>query len=219
MSVSKEVNKLATGRQDQRPSSGPAVRQGRRQDRSLDATILDAALSGVAAVGYDRLTMDDVAGRAGVGKAAIYRRWASKAEVVANAIAQWRRARGPIGVPDTGSLRSDIEALIEALPAYDENDASTIRVVLGVATAAVQDATLAAAIDDFVLSVPRQVLGSILDRAVTRGEIPPDRDLSLLPDVVMGLNMVRMVSGRPVDQLFVRRVLEDIVLPLAGCRG
>jgi Tetracyclin repressor-like, C-terminal domain len=91
-------------------------------------------------------------------------------------------------------------------------------VILGVATAAVQDAVLAAAIDDYVLSTPRQILRSILDRAVTRGEIPAGRDLSLLPDVVLGLNMVRMVSGRPVDRVFVRRVLEDVILPLTATR-
>ena len=60
-------------------------------NRSLDAPILAAALSGVAELGYDRMSMDDLAARAGVGKAAIYRRWSSKAEVVAEAIAHWRR--------------------------------------------------------------------------------------------------------------------------------
>lgn len=193
--------------------------RGRQRDRSLDAVILDAALAGVADVGYDRMTMDEVAARAGVGKAAIYRRWASKADVVAAAIAHWRREHGPGDPIDTGSLLGDIDALVQAVPRYSESDLGTIRVILGVATAAVQDAALAAAIDDFVLSVPRQILRSILERAVTRGEIPAGRDLSLVPDVALGLNMVRMVSGRPVDRAFVRRVLEDVVLPLAGAGG
>src|ERR1700723_3347359 len=83
-------------------------------DRSLDATILDAALAGVAEQGFDRLSMDDIASRAGVGKAAIYRRWPSKAVVVADAIAHWRRRLGPVEPPNTGSLRGDIDALIAA---------------------------------------------------------------------------------------------------------
>jgi AcrR family transcriptional regulator len=199
-------------------SAAAAGPRGRRQDRALDVVILDAALAGVTDVGYDRMTMDDLAARAGVGKAAIYRRWTSKAEVVANAIAHWRREHGPGESIDTGSLRGDIEALVQAVPQYSENDISTIKVILGVATAAVQDAGLAAAIDDYVLSTPRQILRSILDRAVTRGEILAGRDLSLLPDVVLGLNMVRMVSGRPVDRVFVRRVLEDVILPLTATR-
>jgi hypothetical protein len=83
-----------------------------------------------------------------------------------------------------------------------------------VATVAVREPTLAAAIDELVLAQPRQMLKAVLDRAVGRGEISPDRDLTLVPDVVLGLNMLRVVTGRPVDRVFVRRVLEDIILPL-----
>jgi AcrR family transcriptional regulator len=182
----------------------------------LDAAILDATLAGVAEVGYDRLSMDDVASRAGVGKAAIYRRWPSKAVVVADAIAHWRRRMGPVEPPNTGSLRSDIEALVAAVPELDDADTHMIRVVVGVATAAMHSPVLAAALDDLVLSTPRQVVRAVLDHAVARGEIPAGRDLSLIPDVALGLNVLRVITGRPIDRVYVRRVLEDVILPLAG---
>src|ERR1700760_2584212 len=120
-----------------KPESGASsrTRSPGRLDRSLDAAILDATLAGVAEVGYDRLSMDDVASRAGVGKAAIYRRWPSKAVVVADAIAHWRRRLGPVEPPNTGSLRGDIDALIAAVPDLNDVDVSTIQVILGVATA------------------------------------------------------------------------------------
>jgi AcrR family transcriptional regulator len=190
-------------------------RRAGRWDASLEGAILDAALAAVAELGYDRLTMDDLASRAGVGKAAIYRRWSSKAVVVAEAIAHWRRGRGPEQPPDTGTLRGDLDALVSAVPDYSETDVNTIKVIVGVATAAMHDAVLAAALDDLVLATPRHVLGSVLDRAVRRGEIPFGRDLTLVPDVALGLNVVRMITGKPVDRLFVRRVLEDVILPLA----
>jgi AcrR family transcriptional regulator len=193
-----------------------APRRVRRLDRSLDTAILDAALAGVAEVGYDRLSMDDVASRAGVGKAAIYRRWPSKEVVIADAIAHWRRRLGPVEPPDTGSLRSDIEALIAATPDLNDADSHMIRVVVGVATAAMHNPVLAAALDDLVLSTPRQVIRAVLDQAVARGEIPRDRDLSLIPDAALGLNVLRVITGRPVDRVYVRRVLEDVILPLAG---
>ncbi|TAM62750.1 TetR/AcrR family transcriptional regulator [Mycobacterium sp.] len=192
------------------------TRRPRRLDRSLDAAILDATLAGVAEVGYDRLSMDDVASRAGVGKAAIYRRWPSKAVVVADAIAHWRRRLGPVEPPDTGSLRGDVEAVVAATPDLDDADSQMIRVVVGVATAAMHNPVLAAALDDLVLSTPRQVVRTMLDRAVTRGEIPAGRDLSLIPDALLGLNVLRVITGRPVDRVYVRRVLEDVILPLAG---
>jgi AcrR family transcriptional regulator len=194
-----------------RPTRSPG-----RLDRSLDAAILDAALAGVAELGYDKLSMDDIAARASVGKAAIYRRWPSKAVVVADAIAHWRRRLGPVEPPNSGSLRGDIEALVAAVPDLNDAQLSTIHVIVGVATAAMHNPVLAAALDDLVLSTPRHVVRAVLDHAVARGEIPADRDLSLIPDVALGLNVLRVMTGRPIDRVYVRRVLEDVILPLTG---
>jgi AcrR family transcriptional regulator len=197
------------------PTRRPAGRK-RRLDRSLDGAILDATLAGVAEQGYDRLSMDDIASRAGVGKAAIYRRWPSKAVVVADAIAHWRRQFGPVEPPDTGSLHGDVEALVAAVPDLNDAELSTVQVIVGVATAAMSNPVLAAALDDLVLAIPRRVIRAVLDRAVARGEIPSGRDLSLIPDAALGLNVLRVMTGRPIDRVYVRRVLEDVILPLAG---
>lgn len=192
-----------------------AGRNPGRFDRSLDAAILDAALAGLAEQGYDRMGMDDIASRARVGKAAIYRRWPSKAAVVADAIAHWRRGRGPVQPPDTGSLRGDIEALVAAVPEFTDADLSMIKVVVGLATAAMHNPVLAAALDELALAQPRDMLRVVLDHAVARGEIPAGRDLSLVPNAALGLNILRVMTGRPIDRVFVRRVLEDVVVPLA----
>ncbi len=48
------------------------------------------------------------------------------------------------------------------------------------------------------------------------GKYPAGRDLSLIPDVALGLNVLRVMTGRPIDRVYVRRVLEDVILPLAG---
>ena len=197
------------------PTRRPAGSK-RRLDRSLDAAILDATLAGVADQGYDRLSMDDIASRAGVGKAAIYRRWPSKAVVVADAIAYWRRRLGPAEPPNTGSLHGDIEALVAAVPDLNDAELNTVQVIVGVATAAMHNPVLAAALDDLVLAIPRQVVRAVLDQAVSRGEIPAGRDLSLIPDVALGLNVLRVMTGRPIDRVYVRRVLEDVILPLTG---
>jgi AcrR family transcriptional regulator len=200
-------------------SSASTPRRARspgRLDRSLDAAILEAAMAGVAELGYDRLSMDDIASRAGVGKAAIYRRWPSKPVVVADAIAHWRRHLGPVEPPNTGSLRGDIAALVAAVPDLNDAQLNTIHVILGVATAAMHNPVLAAALDDLVLSAPRHMIRAVLEQAVARGEITAGRDLSLVPDVALGLNVLRVMTGRPIDRVYVRRVLEDVILPLAG---
>jgi AcrR family transcriptional regulator len=198
-----------------RASRSQRARNPARFDRSLDGAILDAVLAGLADRGYDQMSMDDVASRAGVGKAAIYRRWPSKAAVVADAIAHWRRGIGSVQPPNTGSLRGDIDELVAAVPNLDETELGTMKVVIGVATAATNDPVLAAALDELVLSQPRRMIGLVLDNAVARGEIPAGRDLVLITDAALGLNIIRAITGRPIDRVFVRRVLEDVILPLA----
>jgi Tetracyclin repressor-like, C-terminal domain len=88
-------------------------------------------------------------------------------------------------------------------------------VIVGAATAAMHNPVLAAALDDLVLSTPRRIIKVVLDHAVARGEIPAGRDLTLVPDALVGLNILRVMTGRPIDRVFVRRVLEELVLPLA----
>ncbi len=202
-------------RSDRPPRRPPGSTRG-RCDPSLDAAILEAALAGLGEQGYDRMSMDDIASRARVGKAAIYRRWPSKATVVAEAIAHWRRGLGPVEPPNTGRLQGDIDAIVAMVPALNQAELSTFKVIVGIATAAMRDPVLAAALDDLALSAPRQIVRVLLDHAVARGEIPADRDLSLIPDALLGLNVLRLVTGRPIDRVYVRRALEQVLLPLAA---
>jgi AcrR family transcriptional regulator len=193
----------------------PVTGKGRHLDPALDSAILNAALEGLADQGYDRLTMDEVAARAHAGKGAIYRRWPSKAALVVDAVVSWRTARASLEAPDTGSLRGDLDAIVDSIQDFGEGDQPMVRVILGLVTAAGQDDELAAALDANVLEVPRRVFRQIFDRAVARGEIPADRDLSLLPDMIMGLNVVSFVTRRTINRAYVRRVLDEFVIPLA----
>jgi len=186
----------------------------RRLDPALDAAILEATFDGLAELGYDRLSMDDIAARAHVGKAAIYRRWSSKADVVVAVMIRWREQMGATAVPDTGSLRGDVEAIVAMVPDIGEEDRNILGVLLGLATAAARDPALATAFRDHALSRYRQALRAVLDRAVTRGEIPRDRDLTLVPDILFGLNALRIMTGQPIDKAFIRRVFDDVILPL-----
>lgn len=204
----------AAGRGGGEPGARRRVGSGpRRLDPSRDAAIMRAALEGVAEHGYDRLTMDDIAARAGVGKGAIYRRWPSKAAVVISAIGWWREQAGAISVPDTGSLRGDIDAAVAMVPEFTEHDRSMMSLILGVATAATRDQALAAALHEHVLERARAVM-VIFGRAADRGEIPRGRDLALVPDVLFGLNALRLATGQPIDRAYIRQVFDDVILPL-----
>src|SRR5262249_3971401 len=89
------------------------ARRGRSRDPEVDAAILTAAMHLLAEIGYARLTMDQVVARARVGKASLYLRWPNKVALVAEAI-QRHSAVVP-DVPDTGCLREDMRAFLQAL--------------------------------------------------------------------------------------------------------
>jgi AcrR family transcriptional regulator len=193
---------------------------GRPLDPSRDRAIVEAALAGLADLGYDRLSMDEIASRARVGKAALYRRWPSKAALVAAAVAARREELAPVAVPDTGSFAGDLAAIVDGVPDFDERARHQIGVFVGLVAAAGRDPELRRALTESVLERPRRVLREVLDRAVARGEVSADRDLSLLADAVIGLNLVRTMLDAPPDRAYVKRVLDTIVYPLAtGVEG
>ena len=93
-------------------------RAGRPRDPLVDRAILQATLRVLTDQGYAGTSIERVAAEAGVGKTAIYRRYASKAELTAAALASQRDAWGP--PPDTGSARNDmIEMLAQAQVAFE----------------------------------------------------------------------------------------------------
>ena len=188
---------------------------GKRLDRSRDAAIFDAALEGLAEVGYDRLTMDAIASRARAGKGALYRRWPSKASLVVDAIVAWREQVAPtVAIEDTGSVRGDLEALLSVLPDFDDATRRLMAVFAGLVSAAVRDPELKALVEDHLLERPRRVIEMLLARGAARGEIPADRPLGLVPDLIVGLNFIHMMSGSGSDPDYIRRVFDEVVIPL-----
>ncbi len=193
--------------------SEPKLRQRTegRLDRSRDPAILDAALAALREHGYDATNMNDIAARAGVGKAAIYRRWSSKAALITDALVYWRPDLLTDEPPDTGSLHGDVEALVERAE-RNEDAMVTYDLILRVALEAVHDRELAVALDDLMLLRGRQKIAEILRRAVDRGEIA-DRDWAMVADVVTAMSLMRVVNGQRVDAAFVRDVIHTLVLP------
>ncbi len=194
------------------PESRLRRRTDGRLDRSRDPAILDAALAALAEHGYDDTNMNDIATRAGVGKAAIYRRWSSKAALIADALVYWRPDLMRDDVADTGSLAGDFDALVERM-ARNDDDLISNDVMLRVAVEAAHDPHLASALDDMLLLKGRRVVTTILQRAADRGEVAPGRDWSLVADVLSGVGLIRVMSGQSFDAKFARQVIDTLVLP------
>lgn len=183
-----------------------------RLDRSRDPAILNAALAALTEHGYDATNMDDIAARAGVGKAAIYRRWSSKAALITDVLLYWRPDLRSDTAADTGSLAGDFDALIDQA-ARNDNELITNDLLLRVALEATRDPRLASALGDLILLKGKHVISTILARAAARGEIDADRDWTLVADVVTAMSLLRVVKGQSVDADFMRQVVDTLVLP------
>jgi AcrR family transcriptional regulator len=181
---------------------------GRPREARTDRAILAAALELMAERGVPDLRMDDVAARAGVGKAAIYRRYRSKDELVAAAVAALVRE---ITVPDTGSTRADLLALMrDAVELYTGSVAA--RAMPSLVEAMSRNPELADAVRDGFLAGRRAALREVLERAIERGDLRPDLDLGLALDVLAGPLFYRLlVTGGPIDEELAEGVA-DLIL-------
>ena len=181
---------------------------GRPREVRVDGAILAATLELVAEVGIHDFRMDDVAERAGVGKAAIYRRYRSKDELVTATVAA---LVSEITVPDTGSTREDLLALMRgAVEVY--GDPIKAGVMPSLVGAMPQRPELARAIRDGFLAQRRAALRAVLDRGVARGDLRADLDVELALDVLGGALFYRLlVTGGPIDGDLAEGVAELIL--------
>ena len=142
----------------------------------------------------------------------MYRRWESKEDMVMEAISTWEER---VEVPeDTGSLRGDLQAVLDGHmgPSREINEAT---VVCGLMTAAARDPQLATLMRERFVAPRRQVLRTIVERAVQRGEIPQGRNVELLTDVVPAFLFTRAVLyGETVTPELFRTVITELVYPL-----
>ncbi|WP_425955007.1 TetR/AcrR family transcriptional regulator [Xylanimonas sp. McL0601] len=192
-------------------------RAGRPRDLSRDADILDAARAELAERGYERMTMAGVAARAGAGKATVYRRWPSKAELVIDTIVC--TAQGALcleDVPDTGSLRGDLAAL----RALKHRDEGVWGALAGIAAELQHSPELAAVAEERLVRPRVAVVRGLLERAAARGELAPGLNLDLIAMVPTAMLAYRLVMrGEGLDAAFLRSLTDDVLLPLATGRA
>ena len=185
--------------------------RGRPLDATRDVALRRAALELLAEHGYDCMTIDAVAARARASKVTIYRRWAGKAELVVDALSS---LKGEPHVPDTGSLRSDLEAIVRQATSSDSQfDA---QLMAGLVTALARDAELREVFRERLVDPRIGTLRRVFEQAAARGEIPAERNLDLLVLVFPALAVHHLlVFGATVDRQFAKHVIDDVLMPLA----
>ena len=165
------------------------------------------------------MTIDMVAARAKAGKATVYRRWASKPELVLDAVACMKSNDIDLtAIPDTGTLRGDLIALIK--PPTIKDSERKMKVMAAIVSMLSRNPELAEAARAALVE-PRAAANRIVfQRAVDRGEVSPSVDIERLCLLGPALVAYRVLMLRtPVDREFLISNIDGIILPAAGVRS
>lgn len=193
----------------------------RRRGAALEEAILDAAFVELSEVGYTAFTVEGVAARARTGKASIYRRWPTRAQLMFEAISAHLPSPAQCGIsmelPDdmttADALRRIARAIIEILdsPAGD--------VMRAVKCEAATDPELARAIDDQFQAPRRAAMLALLERGVARGEVRAGAATPIVADVLPAVLTHRIILQRePIDAQVITDIMEQVLLPLIAPR-
>jgi AcrR family transcriptional regulator len=172
---------------------------GRPRDPDLDDVILDATIVLLAQEGFARMSIEQVAARAGVGKPTIYRRWPSKVELV---IAALSRPLAERSASDQGTVRERLTRLVEELCVSVRREPA--KGVLAALVAEIpRDPELASAVREVFLAKRRDTAYALLREGIAGGELRADLDLELASDALVGPIMLRalLTGGRIAPSL------------------
>jgi AcrR family transcriptional regulator len=187
-------------------------RPGRPRSEQAEQAILDAAIEAVADRGIDGVSCEDVASRAGVGKATLYRRWGGKEDLLIAAFAALRR---PLPQPRGESVRADLVAMLEVI-AEDAADPRHAQQYALLHAEGERYPRLVALYRERVIEPRRELMRSVLRRGIADGEVRPDADVEIAMLALTGAVMARGKLDAPgPDPAFAARVVDEVLLGLA----
>jgi len=159
----------------------------------VTTAITEAFFVELAEVGYGRLTVDSIVRRAGIGKAAVYRRWPTKrAMAIALITSVTAQADEP---PDTGSFQGDVLALTQQMTTVFHHPLAS-RIIPAVAAEMGRDPELEMLLRDTVEGPRRLSYAELLHRGINRGELPADCDVDVALDILIGPLYWRLLVRR-----------------------
>src|SRR5918996_1087284 len=172
------------------PDCGPPQRRSRRRGETLERAIFDAVIDQLQAVGYVGLTMEGVAARARTGKAALYRRWPRKEDLVVDALNH--ALPSPCDLPDHGDVRDDLLDLLRKQAAMLNSPAGCA--IQCLMPGAEREGSSARLLHDRVKEPRKRMFLDLLARGAERGQVRPAAACRLIADVGPALVMQRFLA-------------------------
>jgi AcrR family transcriptional regulator len=185
---------------------------GRPRSREAHEAILRTAIALIREVGYDALTMDAIAARAGVGKATVYRRWKSREALVVEAIG---RIVAAVPDPETGSVEDDLMRLMRSTLGMYADPASAA-LLSGLVAAMARSEPIARAVRTGFVGMRRAAMRRALERGIARGELRAGTDVELALDLLSGPLFWRfLITGGPVDEPLAHGAVQAVLRTFA----
>ncbi|MFI1648724.1 TetR/AcrR family transcriptional regulator [Streptomyces avidinii] len=190
-----------------------AASPGRRRGPELERAILDAALEQLSTIGWNALTMEGVAAGAQTGKAALYRRWPSKADLVADAL---RTGLPRIGdIPDCGSIREDLYLLcVRTRDVMHSRAGQALRSVLHECDHMQAD-RFHGVIWSGLHEPAQRLIRELVGRGIDRGDVRADATGPFVVDVIPAMLMYRAkVCGSEWEDVDIAALIDEVMVPL-----
>jgi AcrR family transcriptional regulator len=192
------------------PSDAADV-QTRRRGEKLQRAIFEAVFEQLRRAGYPGLTMEGIAACAHTGKAALYRRWESKEDLIVDALEH--SLPSLTDLPDHGNLRDDLLDVLRRLTAVINSPTGCALQTLMAETN--RDHPFVRLVKERVLLPRKRMFHDVLQRAVERGEVRPEAVETLASDVGSAMVAQRFLTeGPPVPDAYVVSVVDDVLIPL-----
>ncbi|MBW6434928.1 TetR/AcrR family transcriptional regulator [Actinoplanes hulinensis] len=192
---------------------------GPPRDPARDAKILQAATELLAEGGYPALTMDKAAARAGVGKATVYRRWQSRAELAAEALSHAGLTDdvAPVHI-GSGRLRDELFATLVSITGGQ--DTSRVDLVSALLDTARQEPELCSLVRVRYVDSLHQALAGVLDHAMQRGDLPPRQShpqgghaIAVSAAIALLVHW-GVVHDRPINDDDIAQIVDGVLMPL-----
>lgn len=165
----------------------------------------------ISECGYDGITFEEVARRAGASKATLYRRWKSKREMVIASLKAGSARRDGQGEIDTGSLRGDLLALCRRL--VQSMRSSDSQAALFLLQAGLEDPELCEEIERTVGPTGARLPRTVIEAAVRRGELPQGVDPFPFEEVTGSAILLRRLNALEIDDRYLEVLVDSVLIP------
>jgi AcrR family transcriptional regulator len=181
------------------------TRIGRPRSERIDISVLEATAALLSEKGFLGMSLEAIASRAGVGKAAIYRRWRSKEELVIELLS--RDAANIEPTPELGETRAELTWLVnDTIRCFTQTPIGGIN--RGLASVLALNPELNRAVHEHIIRGRREEFRAVLERGIARGEIRPDVDVEIGHDLLIGPVHYYLVLGEKLDETLGERFVD-----------